>query len=149
MLKDHDSSAILAVSDLDRARAFYGDTLGLELADEGEEEGVLVYRTGATRLVVYESEFAGTNKANAVVWTAGEDFDEIAGQLKEQGVRFEEYPDLGMDISAGIHRAGDFKGVWFKDPDGNILHIANMERRAGARRLYAASRLRPKRPCLR
>ena len=68
MLNDHDSSAIVAVADLDRARAFYGDTLGLELADEGEEEGVLVYRTGGTRLVVYESDHAGTNRANAVVW---------------------------------------------------------------------------------
>jgi hypothetical protein len=31
-----------------------------------------------------------------------------------------------MDISGGVHRSGDFKGVWFKDPDGNILHIGNM-----------------------
>ena len=65
MLKDHDSSAIVAVTDLDRARAFYGDVLGLELTDEGQEEGVLVYRTGATRLVVYQSEYAGTNRAKA------------------------------------------------------------------------------------
>ena len=65
MLNDHDSSAILAVADLDRGRAFYGEMLGLELADEGAEEGVLVYRTGATRLVVYASEYAGTNRANA------------------------------------------------------------------------------------
>ena len=41
MLKDHDSSAILAVADLARARAFYGETLGLELDEEGQEEGVL------------------------------------------------------------------------------------------------------------
>ena len=125
LLTDKPSSAILAVSDLDRARDFYAETLGLE-AESGSEQDVLTFRTGDTRLVVYQSEFAGTNKANAVVWTAGEDFDAIAGQLKEQGVRFEEYPDLGMEISGGIHRAGDFKGLWFKDPDGNVLHIANM-----------------------
>src|SRR5687768_11701927 len=95
LLKDKPSSAILAVSDLGRARKFYADTLGLE-PEGGGEQDVLTFRTGATKLVVYESEFAGTNKANAVVWTAGEDFDAIAGQLKEQGVRFEEYPDLGM-----------------------------------------------------
>jgi catechol 2,3-dioxygenase-like lactoylglutathione lyase family enzyme len=125
LLKDKPSSAILAVSDLDRAREFYADTLGLE-PESGSEQDVLTFRTGDTKLVVYRSEFAGTNKANAVVWTAGEDFDSIAGQLEEQGVTFEEYPDLGMEVSRGIHRAGDFKGVWFKDPDGNILHIANM-----------------------
>ena len=125
LLKDTPSSAILAVGDLDRARTFYAATLGLEPAG-GSEQDVLTFRTGDTQLVVYESEFAGTNKANAVVFNAGANFDAIAGQLKEQGVRFEEYPDLGMDISDGVHRQGDFKGVWFKDPDGNILHVANM-----------------------
>jgi catechol 2,3-dioxygenase-like lactoylglutathione lyase family enzyme len=63
MLNDHDSSAIVAVSDIARARAFYSDTLGLELDGEAGKGGdgmPLVYRTGATRLVVYPSEFAGT-----------------------------------------------------------------------------------------
>ena len=125
LLKDKPSSAIIAVSDLDRARRFYVETLGLEPAGGGEQD-VLTLRTGETQLVVYESEFAGTNKANAAVWNAGRDFDEIAAQLREQGIKFEEYPDLGMEISNGIHRQGEFKGVWFKDPDGNILHIGNM-----------------------
>ena len=125
LLKDRPSSAIVAVGDLDRARDFYAETLGLETMAEAEE-GVLTFRTGDTQLVVYQSDFAGSNKANAVVWNAGEDFDAIAGQLREQGVAFEIYPDLGMDIADGIHRSGGFKGVWFKDPDGNILHVANM-----------------------
>ena len=124
LLKDKPSSAILAVGELDRARDFYAETLGLELENSSEE--TLAFRTGDTQLVVYKSEFAGTNKANAVVWNAGGDFDAIADQLRDQGVRFEEYPELGMDIARGIHRSGDFKGVWFKDPDGNILHIGNM-----------------------
>jgi extradiol dioxygenase family protein len=125
LLKDRPSSAIVAVADLDRARDFYAETLGLDSTAEAEE-GVLTFRTGDTQLVVYESEFAGTNKANAVVWNAGEDFDAIAEQLREQGVAFEVYPDLGMDIVDGVHRSRGFKGVWFKDPDGNILHVANM-----------------------
>ena len=125
LLKDKPSSAIVAVRDLDRAREFYAETLGLE-PEGGGGEGMVTFRTGDTKLTVYESDYAGTNKANAVVWNAGKDFDEIASQLKEQGVTFEEYPDLGMDISGGVHRSGEFKGVWFKDPDGNILHIGNM-----------------------
>ncbi len=125
LLGDKPSSAIVAAGDLDRARAFYQQTLGLELVNEAAE-GVLTFRTGDTHLVVYQSEFAGTNKANAVVWNAGGDFDAVAGQLREQGVTFEDYPDLGMDIDRGIHRAGAFKAVWFKDPDGNVLHVANM-----------------------
>ena len=125
MLRDRNSSAIVAVRDLDRARDFYGRVLGLALAG-GADDGPLIFRTGDTVLVVYESEFAGTNKANAVVWNGAGDFDEIVGQLREQGMTFEEYPETGMDISRGVHRSGDFKAVWFKDPDGNILHLTNM-----------------------
>jgi catechol 2,3-dioxygenase-like lactoylglutathione lyase family enzyme len=125
LLRNKTSSAIVAVSDVDRAREFYTDTLGLEF-EGGSEEDALRFRTGDTELIVYRSEFAGTNKANAVVWSAGDDFDAIVDQLRDQRVRFEEYPDMGMDLSNGVHSKGDFKGVWFKDPDGNILHIQNM-----------------------
>jgi extradiol dioxygenase family protein len=124
-LGDTPSSAIVAVRDLGRARRFYSDTLGLEL-DRGGEDGAVTFRTGDTQLIVYESEFAGSNKANAVVWNGGDDFDAIADQLREQGMTFEEYPELGMDIARGVHRDGDFKAVWFKDPDGNVLHVTNM-----------------------
>ena len=125
MLKDHDSSAIVAVGDLDRARAFYGDVLGLELEEQGAEEGVLVYRTGATRLVVYQSSFAGTNRANAVVWGVGGDLPEIVAALEARGVAFEHYPDIGR-LEGNVHVAGGAKLVWLKDPDGNILHINSM-----------------------
>lgn len=124
MFKDKASSAIVAVDDLDRARAFYGDTLGLESA--GDSEGVLAFRTGATRLLVYASGSAGTNEANAVVWGTGADFDAIHAELSAKGVVFEEYPEMGMTVRDGVHRIGDFKAAWFKDPDGNILHFNNM-----------------------
>ncbi|YBV94240.1 VOC family protein (plasmid) [Phyllobacteriaceae bacterium JZ32] len=116
------SSAIVAVSDIERARRFYSDTLGLELNEEGME-GVLVYKTGATHLVVYPSEFAGTNKANAVVWDCGADIDAIAADLRAKGVKFEHYEMSGVTYKDGVHDADGFKMVWFKDPDGNILHL--------------------------
>jgi catechol 2,3-dioxygenase-like lactoylglutathione lyase family enzyme len=125
MLNDHDSSAILAVADLGRARAFYGEVLGLELLDEGAEEGVLVYRTGATRLIVYASEYAGTNRANAVVWGVGGDLGAIVAALEAKGAAFEHYPDIGR-VEGNVHHAGGMKLVWLKDPDGNILHINSM-----------------------
>ena len=125
MLKTHDSSAIVAVRDLDRARSFYGDMLGLELAEEGTEEGVLVYRTGATRLVVYQSEFAGTNRANAVVWGVGQELDEIVAELEAKGAAFEHYPDIGR-FEGNVHVADGARLVWLKDPDGNILHLNSM-----------------------
>ena len=125
MLGNHNSSAIVAVADLERARRFYSDVLGLELADEGAEEKVLVYRTGATQLIVYESEFAGTNKANAVVWGVGDDIDEIVAALEAKNAAFEHYPGIGR-LEGNVHIAGDAKLVWLTDPDGNILHINSM-----------------------
>ena len=125
MLKNHNSSAIVAVSDLDRARDFYGGTLGLQLDEEGTQEGVLLYRTGSTRLGVYKSEYAGTNRANAVVWGVGDELDSIVAALEAKGVAFEHYPDLGR-LEGNVHVAGDCRLVWLKDPDGNILHINSM-----------------------
>lgn len=122
MLRDKASSAIVAVSDIERARAFYQDTLGLDLV-ETTEDGPLVFRTGATHLVVYPSEFAGTNRANAVVWGVGDGIETIVADLRGKGVRFEHYPMDDATFEDGIHRAGHFRMAWFKDPDGNILHL--------------------------
>lgn len=122
MLKDKDSAAIVGTKDLARARAFYGQTLGLEEA-ESSSEGVAMFRTGKTMLCVYPSDFAGTNQANAVVWGVGDEIEAIVADLAGKGVTFEQYDMDGVTFADGIHRAGDFRMVWFKDPDGNILHL--------------------------
>ncbi len=122
MLKTHNSSAIVAVRDITRARQFYEQTLGLELAS-AEGDDVLVFKTGRTHLVVYVSGFAGTNQANAVVWGVGDQIEAIAAELQGRGVSFERYDMDGMTYAEGVHRMGDFRMVWFKDPDGNILHL--------------------------
>lgn len=124
MFRDLSSAPIVAVRDLGRARRFYEETLGLKAKSESED--VLVYRTGATELAVYRSDAAGTNKANAVVWSADADFDAAVAELRAKGVVFEEYPELGMQMIDGVHADGDFRGAWFKDPDGNVLHLVNM-----------------------
>ena len=123
MLKDRNSSAIVAVSDLERARTFYEDTLGLTRSPGEEEKGVLGFRTGDTGLIVYQSDYAGTNKANAVVWQMKGDLVETVNDLKGKGVTFERYPDMGLTLNGDIHEAGPMKLAWFKDPDGNILHL--------------------------
>ena len=122
MLKDHSSAAIVAVTDMKRARAFYADTLGLAEA-AGSSENVRIFQTGATVLVVYPSEFAGTNKANAVVWGVGDEIETIVAGLRAKGVAFEQYEMDGATFADGVHRMGDFRMAWFKDPDGNILHL--------------------------
>ena len=110
MLSDHDSSAIVAVSDLERERRFYGGVLGLEAVEEGSEEGVIVYRTGGTQLVVYRSDHAGSNRANAVVWGVGDDLDAIVRALEAKSVFFEHYPEIGR-LEGNVHVAGEAKLV--------------------------------------
>ncbi len=122
MLKARNSSAIVAVADLARARDFYGQTLGLNL-DPESTDNIAIFQTGDTKLVVYPSEFAGTGKANAVVWGVGEEIETIAADLSAKGVTFEHYDMEGATYEDGVHRMGDFRMVWFKDPDGNILHL--------------------------
>src|SRR5262245_43076400 len=125
MLGDKDAAATLAVSDLERARDFYENTLGLDTFRE--IPGALLYRSGSSVLLVYPSEYAGTNKATAVSWAVGAEFDAIVDDLRSKGVSFEHYDDLPETTREGdVHVMGDFKAVWFKDPDGNILNLANM-----------------------
>jgi catechol 2,3-dioxygenase-like lactoylglutathione lyase family enzyme len=127
MLENYDSSAIVAVSDMRRARQFYGETLGLEVLSEMGSD-VVTYRTGKTRLAVYCSpENAGTNSANAVVWGVGKDLVAIVDALRSKGVQFLRYPELpGVTLDGDLHRAGPNHLVWFADPDGNILHLNDL-----------------------
>jgi catechol 2,3-dioxygenase-like lactoylglutathione lyase family enzyme len=124
MLGDKDAAATLAVSDLERAKDFYENTLGLETFRE--MPGALLYRSGSAVLFVYPSEYAGTNKATAVSWAVGDDFDAVVEGLRAKGVAFEHY-DLPETTREGdVHVMGGYKAVWFKDPDGNILNVGNM-----------------------
>jgi catechol 2,3-dioxygenase-like lactoylglutathione lyase family enzyme len=125
MLGDKSVAVTLAVSDLERARDFYENTLGLQPVQE--IPGAVLYRSGSSVVLVYPSEYAGTNQATAASWAVGDDFDAIVEDLRAKGVTFEHYDDLPETTRDGdVHTMGDMKGVWFKDPDGNILSVADM-----------------------
>jgi catechol 2,3-dioxygenase-like lactoylglutathione lyase family enzyme len=125
MLGEKPAAAALAVKDLERAREFYEQTLGLSAVDE--QAGGVTYRSGNTVVLVYPSEYAGTNQATAATWAVGDDFDAIVEDLRSKGVSFEHYDDLPETTREGdVHEMGDIKGVWLKDPDGNILSLINM-----------------------
>jgi catechol 2,3-dioxygenase-like lactoylglutathione lyase family enzyme len=122
MLGGKDAAAALAVSDLQRARNFYESTLGLEPVQESPD--AILYRSGNSVVLVYPSEYAGTNKATAATWAVGDEFDSIVQALRDKGVTFEHYDDLPETTREGdVHLMGEMKGVWFKDPDGNILSL--------------------------
>ncbi|RJG11362.1 VOC family protein [Massilia cavernae] len=122
MLSDKEAIAMIAVKDIGAAAKFYEGTLGLaKIAAEGEE--VITFRSGSSKINVYHSEFAGTNKATSVAWDVGNEIGAIAAALKARGVPFEHYDMPGLTIEGDIHSGGDMKVAWFRDPDGNILSI--------------------------
>ena len=121
MLGKADATPMIAVSDLDRARKFYQDKLGLEAKEEMGGE-VLEMKSGDTRITVYRSEFAGTNKATALTFDV-DDIDSEVRELKDKGVFFEHYDMPGLERQGDLYVAEGMKTAWFKDPDGNILSL--------------------------
>lgn len=122
MLGNRDAVANVAVKDLDVAKRFYADTLGLKQV-EGDGEEVAVFKSGNSLLNVYRSQYAGTNQATAVTWSVGDELEKVVAKLKAKGVQFEHYDSLGMDRMGDIHVGHGMKVAWFKDPDGNILNV--------------------------
>jgi len=80
MLADKDAVATVAVKDLKAAKKFYGDTLGLKSVPVPEPE-VLNYKSGNSTVLVYKSQFAGSNKATSVTWIV----DDVEATVKDQG----------------------------------------------------------------
>ncbi|MFL6741770.1 MAG: VOC family protein [Sphingomicrobium sp.] len=122
MLGKADATPMIAVKDLDRARRFYEETLGLKTKDEWGGEGATL-KSGDTLINVYRSEFAGTNKATALTFQV-DDLDKEVSELKDKGIFFEHYDLPGLKPSGDCYVSeGGFKTAWFKDPDGNILSL--------------------------
>jgi catechol 2,3-dioxygenase-like lactoylglutathione lyase family enzyme len=123
MLEDKDAIATIAVKDIDVAREFYAEILGLkEVGAEGEE--LIAFGSGNSTLNVYKSRFAGTNQATAVTWVV-DNVEGVVEELKAKGITFEHYDMPDMTRKGDVHVAGEMKVAWFKDPDGNILNIAS------------------------
>jgi len=123
VLGNSDAIATIAVKNIDAARKFYGDTLGLASAESGEAQ-VLSYKSGSSRVLVYQSQFAGTNQATAATW-AVDDVEREVKALKAKGVVFEHYDFPGMTRRGDVRDTGRSLAAWFKDPDGNILAIVS------------------------
>jgi len=125
MLADHHSLATIATSDLDRARGFYEQPLGFKPTRELPEMGVVAYGGGSGSVLLYASEFAGTNQATVLSFDVPVDaFDAEIETLRRAGVVFETYDLPGTTWQDGVAgTGGDQRAAWFKDPDGNILSL--------------------------
>ena len=124
MLAEKDAMATIAVKDLAVARGFYEGKLGLKRMGPENAEAA-TYKSGSSRIIVYRSQYAGTNQATAATWGLGEQLEAVVRALKQAGITFEHYDMPGAARDGDVHSFGDFKAAWFKDPDGNILHINN------------------------
>jgi catechol 2,3-dioxygenase-like lactoylglutathione lyase family enzyme len=123
MLSDRPFGTTIPVSDLQRARHFYEQVLGLEAVREKADEQEVVYRAGGGLLAVYRSAHAGHAQHTLGSFLV-EDIDTTVAQLRERGVVFEHYDLPGLKTENGIAVIGKDKAAWFKDPDGNVLAIS-------------------------
>jgi len=127
-LRDGSVEALLAVSDLDRARQFYEQQLGLvPEEEEGEDQGVRYPCADGTRIFVYLSpENAGRSPATVAGWLV-DDLDQTMDELASRGVEFERYDQPGLKTDEhGVFDAGRFRAAWIKDPDGNIMALTEL-----------------------
>lgn len=126
MLKDLAVMAVLPAKDINRAKEFYRDKLGLEPAQNFGDEA-LVYSCGqGTNFMLYRTDNAGTAKNTQMGWTTP-DFDREVEELRGRGVVFEDYDQPGLKTENGVAELeGMGKSAWFLDSEGNILNVASM-----------------------
>lgn len=127
VLRSAAMAAVLPTHDIEAARSFYVDTLGLVLDEKRSGEGALVLGVAnGPGLVVY---LKGMSKADhtALGFTV-DDVETAVAELKSKGVVFEDYdiPEMGIKTVDGIADMDGAKTAWFKDPSGNILTVGTM-----------------------
>lgn len=121
MFAESTLTTMIPASDIERAKNFYINKLGLKPI-EGEF-GNLRFKAGEATFIVYPSEFAGTNKATAAMFEVA-DVEACVNALKGDGVEFQEFSFEDMVMENSILTAPNgFKGAWFFDSEGNILGL--------------------------
>jgi catechol 2,3-dioxygenase-like lactoylglutathione lyase family enzyme len=136
MLSDAHVATRLPAQDLDRARAFYAEKLGLEPADE--RPGGLLYRCAEGQFALFSSAGASPGTFTQMGWEV-DDIETTVATLKERGVVFEEYDVPGLTTVDGIadidgnyasKNATGERAAWFRDSEGNLIGIGQLIRRA-------------------
>ena len=122
MLSELEIYAVLPAKDLQRARGFYKEKLGLEPIDE-REDGLVFQTSTGSKLFMYETDNAGSAKNTALSWSTS-DLDAEMADLRSRGVVFEEYDFPGLKTENGIATYDGGRGAWFTDSEGNILAVS-------------------------
>ena len=123
MFKDSNIMAVLAAKDINRAKDFYRDKLGIEPSDSMEDDSVMYSCANGTGFLIYQTENAGTAKNTQMGWET-DNLEREMEELRGRGVVFEEYDFPGLKTENGIATATWGKAAWFLDSEGNIINIA-------------------------
>lgn len=126
-LRDATLIATIPVRDLERARAFYLDVLGLDHAATSEA-GILC-RSGGGQVLLYSS--AGSPPEHTLAGFEVELLEPVIEALKGRGVRFEDYDLPGLRTVDHVAWIGPERAAWFRDSEGNILSISEPWRAPG------------------
>lgn len=122
MFESARGSAVIAVSDLARARSFYEGVFGLSADEVMEDAGAVMYTLGGIPLLVYVSGYAGTAK-NTVFALETDDLEADMAALREKGVQFQDYDFPGLRTVDGIAELPGERSAWFADSEGNIIAL--------------------------
>jgi len=122
MLNAFPISARLPAADMERARSWYSEKLGLEPV--GETMGNLWYEVGGSWFLLYKTSYAGTAKSTAAGWQVT-GIERVMDDLRRHGVVFEDY-DLGATGKTvdGLLTYAAGKAAWFKDCEGNTIQLS-------------------------
>ena len=123
MLAESKAFSGFAVDDIEKAREFYGETLGLETS---EEHGLLTLHLPGDRPTLVYPKPDHTPATFTVLNFPVDDVERTVDELAARGVRFERYDGMGQD-EKGIMRGNGPDIAWFTDPAGNILSVLRVQ----------------------
>ncbi|PZG01885.1 VOC family protein [Micromonospora deserti] len=121
MLTDAPAQAAIPASDIERAKRFYRDTLGLTISRESGD--AVHFESGGTQFFIYPTSNAGQAPHTLAAWIVA-DLDAEMADLQGRGVTFEEYDLPGLKTVNGVAELATLRGAWFKDSEGNILAVS-------------------------
>jgi len=125
MLSEAQIIPTVPATDLDRARHFYEDKLGLQLkADVAQVPDGVVYAVGEGGLLVYRTD--APHGENTAAGFLVDDILREMTELRERGITFEDLDLPGLKTENGIADMNGQKGAWFKDSEGNYLALTQM-----------------------
>lgn len=113
-------ATMLPVTDTDRAKEFYANTLGLPFEGTDPMGELLFGLGGGTTLVLLPREAGSQSKSTAISWRV-DDLEAEMGELEGRGVVFEDYDLPGLKTVNHIAETEGMRAAWFLDPDGNVL----------------------------